>query len=182
MKKCKVCKSPNSNPGPYCSVVCALKQHDINRQKKERKENAARKFELRSRRDWLKIAQVAFNAFIRERDKALPCICCGNTTDQKYGGSWDAGHFLSRGAYPELRFTEDNCHRQLKSCNAGSNKYAHKGKTVAQGYRDRLIQKIGIERVEWLEGPHPPQKWSIPDLIEIEKKFKLKLKELKCQN
>lgn len=91
---------------------------------------------------------------------------------------WDAGHFLTRGAYPELKFDEDNCHRQLKSCNAGSGKFAAKQKTVSESYRIRLIEKIGIERVERLEGPHPPRKWTIEDLQEIRETYKSKLREL----
>jgi len=46
-------------------------------------------------------------------------------------------------------------------------------------YRINLIKKIGIERVEWLEGPHPPAKWTIEELQGIISTYKQKLKLLK---
>lgn len=162
-----------------CSPGCAIELTKLQKAKVARKETAQKKKEAWPRRKWVKSAQAAFNAFIRERDKGLPCICCGKyAVEGIYGGSWDAGHFLTVGACPELRFTEDNCHKQLKSCNAGSGKYTAKGKTVSQSYRENLIKKIGLERVEWLEGPHPPQKWTIEELQEIRRVYTGKLKQL----
>jgi hypothetical protein len=165
---------------------CAIGLARLDREKKAKREAKAQRImnknrleELKPRRVLMKEAQQAFNAFIRERDRELPCCCCGAWGDgQTVGGAWDAGHYLSVGAYPELRFTEDNCHRQKKSCNAGSGKYTGKQKTVSQEYRERLIAKIGLERVEELEGPHPPAKWSCDDLREIKRVYKGKLREL----
>jgi len=97
----------------------------------------------------------------------------------KVGGSWDCGHFLTVGAFPELRFEPLNAHKQCKSCNGGSGKYTRKNKTVGTDYRERLVQKIGLTKVEWLEGPHEPAKYSIGDIKEIIKEYKAKLKELK---
>lgn len=149
---------------------------------RERREIKVRKEKLKSRADYIREAQTDFNAFIRMRDKDEPCICCGSygpDEDWLTGGKWDAGHFLGRGAYPELRFDEDNCHKQLKSCNGGSGKYAAKGRTVAQGYRERLIKKIGQERVDRLEGPHEAKRYTIDDLKEIAARYRAKLKALK---
>jgi len=149
---------------------------------RERREIKVRKEKLKSRADYIREAQTDFNAFIRMRDKDEPCICCGSygpDEDWLTGGKWDAGHFLGRGAYPELRFDEDNCHKQLKSCNGGSGKYAAKGRTVAQGYRERLIKKIGQERVDRLEGPHEAKRYTIDDLKEIAARYRAKLKDLK---
>jgi hypothetical protein len=147
----------------------------------EREGDKARREALKTRQDWIGDAQDAFNLFIRTRDANETCICCGRwpaPDDFKPGGVWDAGHFLGRGAYPELRFDEDNCHKQLKSCNAGSTKYAAKGRTVAQGYRLRLIGKIGLERVERLEGPHPQRKYTVAELREIITTYRAKARAL----
>ncbi|MFK5893248.1 MAG: recombination protein NinG, partial [Pseudomonadota bacterium] len=38
-------------------------------------------------------------------------------------------------------------------------------------YRKRLIEKIGIKRVEWLEGYCPPKKWTIDELKDICAKY-----------
>jgi hypothetical protein len=75
---------------------------------------------------------------------------------------------------------ETNCHKQLKSCNAGSSKYARKGRTVSQNYRERLIDKIGLAEVERLEGPHDVKKYSIDDLRSIRDDYKIKLKQLRA--
>ena len=162
------------------NIACTLELVRRDKEKPARKAYKAEKIRLKTRREWVADTQKIFNAFIRERDKNEPCICCGEWPEQsgKYGGDWDAGHFLSVGAHPEKRFLEDNCHRQLKSCNAGSGKYTHKGKTVSQAYRERLILKIGLERVESLECDNEPRKYSKPDLHEIQRVYKLKLKEL----
>ena len=45
-------------------------------------------------------------------------------------------------------------------------------------YRKRLIDKIGIEKVEWLEGPHPIVKLTIEDIKEIKTKYTELVKQL----
>lgn len=160
--------------------LCALELVKRDKEKKARKEYKAAKLKIKKRSEWIHDAQIAFNNFIRARDRYEPCICCGEwpKITGKYGGDWDAGHFLSVGAHPELRFIEDNCHKQLKSCNAGSGKYTHKGKTVSQAYRERLILKIGLERVESLECDDTPRKYTIDDLKAIQQEYRQKLKDL----
>ena len=66
----------------------------------------------------------------------------------------------------------------INKCNAGSGKYTHKGKTVSQAYRERLILKIGLERVELLESDNVPRKHTIDDLKAIQAEYKRKIKEL----
>ena len=85
-----------------------------------------------------KKAITLFNASIRERDKDLPCISCG-----KYN-QLQAGHFYSAGHHELLRFEEDNVHGQCVKCN-----YFLSGNLIK--YREGLIKKIGIERVERLD-------------------------------
>ena len=154
------------------------------REKLERKDTRERKAKLNNTvSHWTKKAQAAFNAYIRERDKWDPCISCGRMDREikefATGGKWDCGHYLSRGAFPELRFEPLNAHKQCKSCNGGSGKYARKGRTVSQEYRKNLEKKIGIEALEWLEGPHPQKRYRVEELKEIEAEYKRKLKELK---
>lgn len=122
----------------------------------------------------LQEAQKEFNRFIRERDFGLPCICCGKFTssDALTGGDYDAGHFRTVGSAGHLRFNEDNCHRQLKSCNQGS---GPKG----SNYRARLIEKIGIARVEALESDNAPVKWERDALVQIRRTYLSKWKLMK---
>lgn len=83
-----------------------------------------------------------------------------------------AGHYLSKGAHGNLRFHEWNIQKQ---CNRNCNK----GKSGNQvEYRKELINRIGLEGVEFLEGPHDIQDWSLDDLKEVVWWYKLKLKSI----
>lgn len=195
-KKCKNkdCRAEFTPARPLqsaCSIACAISLTNASKERaraeKARKERLAHrqaKERIKTKAEWMREAQTEFNTFIRLRDKDQPCICCGSYgLDENWltGGKWDAGHFLGRGAYPELRFIEDNVHKQLKTCNGGSGKFAAKARTVAQEYRDRLIMKIGIDRVEFLEGPHEPKRYTIDDLKAIKAHYRAKVRELKSQ-
>jgi hypothetical protein len=46
-------------------------------------------------------------------------------------------------------------------------------------YRIRLVQKIGADKVAWLEGPHEPKRYTIDDLKAITADYRQKLRELK---
>lgn len=140
--------------------------------KEDRAETKRRKEKLKTRSDYLKEAQRAFNAFIRERDRAAgyPCISSGRMLDWS-GNKTDAGHWRSTGAAPNLRFNEDNCHAQSKH----DNQYLA-GNAVE--YRKRLIRRIGVERVEALESDNAPRKFTSDELIEIRDTYRAKANEL----
>lgn len=111
-----------------------------------------------------KIAITKFNLWIRERDKELGCISCGSYNQIQ------AGHYYSAGHYEMLRFNEDNVHSQCLRCN-----YFLSGNLTH--YRENLINKIGIERVEQLDilaKINKRQRTKVYDrftLIEIIKKY-----------
>jgi len=133
-------------------------------------------------RDWTKLADAEFGKFIRLRDAFLPCISCGReTVEWTRGGSWDCGHFCSKGAAPELRYDEANAHKQCKRCNGGSNHYARKRQAVSVEYRERLVERIGLAEVERLEGPYEPKRYRIEELIGIRDAYKAKTKALKFE-
>lgn len=140
----------------------------IEAKKKEfNKEQRKAKEKLKTRSDWMREAQKAFNRFIRLRDYKEPCISCGaypNDLGLVMGSRIDAGHYRSVGSCPELRFEELNCAKQCTRCNREMS-----GNVV--NYRINLIERIGIEKVEWLEGPHDPKKYTIDDLKEIKSKY-----------
>lgn len=116
---------------------------------------------------WMKRAQAAFNAWVRERDRDQPCISCG----RHHQGQYHAGHYRPAGSNPELRFEPDNCHLQCAPCNS------HLSGNLA-AYRPALIAKIGLERVEFLEGPHEPKRYRREEYQAIEAEYKAKLKEI----
>lgn len=150
-----------------CSIECAIRHTQNLKAKRERKEHKERKAKLKDRRDWLREAQAVFNRFIRLRDAGQPCISCG----RHHTGQIHAGHFLSVGARPELRFNEYNVHAQCAPCNN------HLSGNIVL-YRKGLIEKIGLAAVEWLEGPHEPKKYTIDDLKALKAHYQAKVKEL----
>lgn len=181
-RKCaiKTCRQPFTPRGmthKACSPECALALVAVEKAREARKERQARLAKLKTRRDYMKEAQRAFNAFIRERDSDLPCICCGRfpKADHITGGTWDAGHYRSVGSAPHLRFHEDNVHRQLKQCNQF-------GAGRAVDYRLGLIARIGLSRVEALEADQAPRKHTPEELQRITREYKQKLKELRRRN
>ena len=126
-KKCRVatCRAsfvPSRMGQAVCSPACALidgPRHAPKARKAladiERKDIKVRKEKLKSRADHLREAQAAVNEYVRLRDAHLPCISCDSTpndNDLMTGSRWDAGHYRSVGACPELRFEPLNIHRQ----------------------------------------------------------------------
>ena len=46
-------------------------------------------------------------------------------------------------------------------------------------YRMELIKRIGQEKVDWLEGPHEPKRYTIDDLKAIKAHYRALARELK---
>lgn len=157
--------------GPECGLVLARAKQDRERKaldQIERRELKAAKERIKSRADHAKEAQQAINEWVRLRDADQPCISCG----RHHQGQYHAGHYRSVGANPELRFEPLNIHKQCAPCNN------HKSGNVVE-YRISLVQRIGQEAVEWLEGPHDPQRYTIEGLRAIKAKYRALVRELK---
>ena len=175
VKKCRSCGDDFFPARPLQNVCCPRCAHELAKSKREKDERAAAHKALREGREALmtladhaKITERHFNAYIKLRDRDRPCISCG----RHHKGANHAGHYLSVGAHPELRFVEDNVNKQCQPCNT------RKGGNVIE-YRKGLITKIGTARVEWLEGPHTPTRYRVADLKEIAAKYRKMTKEIK---
>ena len=183
-KKCEACPNkfvPERTFQTWCSPDCAIVIAKAKRQKEKKAELKQMKDSIKRRGEWQKEAQDAFNKWVRERDHGKPCISCGETNPPDlHGGQWDAGHFISVGAHPELRFEEQNCHRQCKSCNGGS-RFPAKQRLVTERYEENLITLIGAEKVAWLKGPHEAKKYTVDDFKEIKARYTRLARELKKQ-
>jgi hypothetical protein len=179
----KACKNPDCRASfvpqrlgqAVCSPKCGLAIKDVNKDKarkaidqRERREIKAAKERVKSRADYLKEAQQAFNAYIRERDALLPCVSCG----RHHEGQYHAGHYRTVGANPELRFEPLNVWKQCAPCNN------HKSGDIVN-YRIELVRRIGAEKVEWLEGPHNAKKYAIEQLQEIKVHYRALVRQMK---
>lgn len=190
-RKCTVCREwfhPVRAEQYVCSYECACvhgkaandaakaekqrkeKKRRLEEEKADRQRQAERRMAVKPLSYFIKQAQHAFNEFIRYRDRDLPCISCGRHHD----GQYHAGHFRTTGASPELRFDEDNCHKQCSACNNHLS-----GNLTA--YRPALIAKIGQARFDALMGSHALPKWTRDDYIRIRDEYREKLRDLKKQ-
>jgi len=116
-------------------------------------------------------AKKSFQKWVRLRDKDLPCISCNKSKPNDEAG----GHYFSAGMYSGLMFDERNCHKQ---CNTYCNKYLS-GNLLE--YRKGLINRFGFQFVNQLEVDSTifrDRKYTKSELIEIKKKYDLKIKEL----
>ena len=156
--------------GNFCSDKCMFTwlqkkrvqdDHKAHREKKE-------KFYSNDRATQLKLAQTAFNSFIRERDKDRCCISCNRST----GAKVNAGHYRSVGAAPHLRFNQFNVSLQCEHCNCYKS-----GNAI--DYRINLIKRYGVEIVERVEGDNEPKKWTLDEIVAIKEYYRKLLKRIK---
>lgn len=175
-KVCAMCPRefiPRSSFHACCSQRCAMKKVAADKAK-EREQTRARRRELETIPELIRAAQREFNAYIRERDKDKPCICCGRPlANEGAGGAFDCGHYRSVGSASHLRFNELNAHGQTKYCN-------RHGAGRAVDYRIGLIARIGVEAVEALEADNRIHRWTREELRSIRDTYRLKARALKA--
>ncbi len=168
-RKCAHCREwfhPAREGQVVCSFECAseigkkqtakareaAKARAVKRQREFEKEGRqrrrAKRESFKTKAQWDKEAQSAFNRYIRIRDEGKPCVSCGNPLIGKSnyltGSAIDASHYRSRGAASHLKFNVFNVHSACTRCNRQLS-----GNAVE--YRIHLIERIGLDRVERLE-------------------------------
>jgi len=168
-KKCKVCRDKFTPIRPLqqvCSPSCGyeyskqLKSKEWSKKKKQMKE------ELQTVQELMKIAQVVFNKWIRQRDKDELCISCQKPVLKKA----NASHYFSSGGHKNVTFNEDNVHKSCEYCNT----FLH-GNLL--NYQVEIQKKIGADRLLTLhEEAHKTKKFTREELKEIIAKYKNKLK------
>ena len=128
----------------------------MSKRKKKKKPKKKKRKKLLPLPKLLAKTQAAVNKFVRERDKHLSCISCRGKMTQ-------AGHFIAQGSSSFLRFHEDNINGQCGSCNR------FKGGNIVE-YRIALVNKIGSERVKYLEDNRRVVKrwkrWELEQILE----------------
>ncbi|MCM8742394.1 MULTISPECIES: recombination protein NinG [Pseudomonas fluorescens group] len=180
-KKCRVaeCRATFVPAQPFqtwCSPDCAvaiIRQRQEKQRKsfaqRERREIKVRKEKLKSRADHAKDAQAVINRYVRLRDAHLGCISCDKPAS--WGGQWHCSHFRSVGAAAHLRFNLWNMNKSCSQCNA------HLSGNIMV-YRPRLVEKIGAEKVEWLERNQDLVRHEIPYLKRLKAVFTKKVRRL----
>ena len=195
-KECRVCQKPfftTNSLTIVCGLRCAQRIPAFNRKaekaaaKADRADTKRRKEAGKTRRELMAEAKVAVQKFRRleELAKGSGCMSCGRSQQEvagtdawKPGGLWDGGHFMSKGARPELALEPLNIWLQCKSCNGGSGRYARKGYTVNASFETNLIASHGAALVDWLKGAHLPAKHTVDELRAFIALYRAKLKEL----
>ena len=170
MPRCKNCKEkfePVRFNAKYCmNEECVRVWVETEKQKQWKAKKTRLKKELMSLQDWLKLAQMTFNKYIRHRDKGMSCISCDKPPKKA-----NAGHYFSQGGHSNVRFHEDNVHLQCEHCNSYLS-----GNLL--NYQIGIEKRIGGERLIALhEQAHTTKKWTIKELNEIIETYKRKLKE-----
>lgn len=175
MPRCKNCKDKFDEKyflQKYCMkkdecITAFWKSAKKEKVKKQRKALKAKKESLKTITDYLAETQKVFNTFIKLRDKGKPCISCKRTNLKKV----NAGHYIARNKSKLLTFNEDNVHLQCEYCNNSLS-----GNLIE--YRKNLIEKIGEEKVKYLEEKrHETKHYTREELNEIKEHYKQKIKE-----
>jgi len=170
-RKCVQCKdkfTPQNNTQVVCSVFCSIQFMKSKKANDWKKEKKVLKEKLMTKSDYLNICQKVFNTYIRTRDKDKNCISC----NKKLVGKYDAGHFFSVGAYPNLRFNENNVFGQCVHCNR--DKHGN-----VKEYDLRLQNILSTEDYnQLLNDRNKPALLGIEDVKELIAIYKVKTKEL----
>jgi hypothetical protein len=167
-KHCGGCFTPVRPLQAVCGPMCASRL--VKAAKKEEAERTkARKKAIKSRQKWLSEAQAIVNKYARLRDRNLPCCSCDRPAT--WDGQWHASHFRSVGAASAVRFNLWNIHKGCSICNN------HKSGNL-EGYRPRILERIGQEKVDWLIGQNQLTRYDIEYLERLINVFRKKVKRL----
>lgn len=170
----KDCSDP-VKAGGFCGMDCLMEhtraKAEKANQRKARRELIEAKERIKTKGEHAKEAQSVFNAWVRARDEHRACISCG----RHHKGQYHAGHYISVGAAPEIRFNVFNVNKQCSVCNVHLSSNAVK-------YRIGLIDKYGQMVVDRLEGKNPPKRYGIDDLKRIKRIFRKRLKHQRWLN
>ena len=186
-KTCAVCKTsfmPARMGAKVCSPFCAMTFARSVNVKAAKIAALKDKSETKQKLDKLKPpsqleaeCRVIVQKIARIRDRFDGCISCHMPVH--YDGQWHGSHYRPAWNNAAVQFHLWNIHKSCAQCNL------FKGGNLGV-YRPRLIAKIGIGRVEWLERQNHVVKTNVPYLIRfkavmgkrlsrIEKKLKAQL-------
>lgn len=156
-KSCVVCERvfvPWSSTQVVCRQSCAMKKARGDRLAAEKAEKEAfekRKQATKRVSELESECRAIVQEIARIRDRNDGCISCH--MGPNYDGQWHGSHYRSHGGCSSLQFHLWNIHKSCAQCNK------FKAGNIAE-YRPRLVEKIGADRVEWLDNQPKSQKFS----------------------
>lgn len=135
----------------------AMEKARLKTKVKAKAETKVLREKLKTLSDWKNDLQKEINAIVREIDKNHPCISSG----RDLGKSYDAGHFLGRQSFPEVRFHLMNIYAQSVEQNQ------HKSGNPI-GFMDGLEQTFGKEHLEAVMAlkSHPALRITVDEIKE----------------
>lgn len=156
--RCKHCKErmPEDKAKHVLHEECVDAWWAIQREKQERaRVKGAKARAAKEKRDtktalekfktptqWESECKDIVQEIARLRDRNDGCISCH--VGPNYGGRWHGSHFRPAGNNAAVQFHLWSIHKACAQCNL------FKGGNIS-AYRPRLVEKIGADRVEWLE-------------------------------
>lgn len=157
---------------PECAIALAKAKNEKAKSAEklaDRRETKKRLKAIKFRSEYLKEAQAIANRYARVRDAKDGCISCDKPAS--WHGQWHGSHFRSVGAASAVRFNLWNIHKACSVCNN------HLSGNIAE-YRPRLIEKIGIEKVDWLQSQNQLVRHSIEYLEKYKRVIGKRLKRM----
>lgn len=127
--------------------------------------------ERRKISNYLQSAKDSCHAFIRERDKGLNCVSCGNPWHEDF----QAGHLYKAELFSTLKFDEKNISGQCRRCNLFND-------GNESGYRVGIINRYGVDHLNYLDEKAAIEKqinhkWERHELQKIRIDYIQKLRE-----
>lgn len=170
-----IVKGPNAWCSSECQALHAIANLNKMKVNDERKAKKAKQEVERGFRDWkrklnetdLKWQKARTKAVLHELvkllDKYQPCIVCGiHECGQRT--EWDAGHYLTKAAHPELKFDPRNIFKQCSGTNTASTGRSSAEASIRQKFDQGIIARYGMAHLMWLKSYHPPVKFTCEGL------------------
>jgi hypothetical protein len=161
-RKCKSCGLQFQKVRPLqntCSIPCAIEHANklkiANKRTEDRLERVKTKKAIEAIKPWQKWfneCKTIAQRYARIRDRDDGCISC--TKDKNWWGQWHGSHFRPAGNFKAVALNLMNIHKSCSECNN------HKSGNGVE-YNDRLIVKIGQDKVHWLKSQTQPYRHSI---------------------
>lgn len=150
-RRCPVCQikflperlGQKTHPECVEAYIQSLKEKAWEKAKsQEKREDRAKRERLKTLSQLTEECRRIVQKIARIRDRHDGCISCH--IGPNYGGIWHGSHYRPAGNNAAVELHLWNIHKACEQCNY------FKGGNLGS-FRPRLIEKIGAERVEWLE-------------------------------